>query len=470
MNAASLLERLSAHRTLGSVPKPELVWLATHGRLHHLDSGEVLTSKDKQVEGLHVVLDGHLAIHVDHGAGRRKIMEWRAGDVTGLLPYSRLVTPPGDVVALEPTDAVTVKRDDLPEMIRECHEVTAILVHVMLDRARQFTSSYLQDEKLVSLGKLAAGLAHELNNPASAIKRSAGALSASFVRVDEASRALGSVGLTSEQAATIENVRQACLVGVAPSVLSPLQQEEREDSIAVWLRNHRADTAAAEALAETDVTFDMLGQLATSLKGPALDAALDWIAAGCATRRMTFEIQQAASRIYELVGAIKGFTQMDRAGVPEPVNIREGLANTVVVLRAKAKGKSVALSMDVDEDLPRVNGFGGELNQVWANLIDNALDAVNEHGRVELFAQREGENVVVRVVDDGPGIPAEVRDRIFDPFFTTKPVGKGTGLGLDIVRRLVQRHNGQIELDSRPGRSEFRVTLPVGEAGTGGAG
>src|SRR6185295_4640617 len=240
-------------------------------------------------------------------------------------------------------------------------------------------------------------------------------------------------------------------------------QEDREDSIAEWLREHHADTAAAEALADTEVTLDLLDQLAALMNGQTLNTALVWIGARCATTRLTSEIQEAASRIYDLVGAIKGFTQMDRAAVPEPVDIGQGLANTLIVLRAKAKGKLVGLSMNVETDLPFVNGFGGELNQVWANLLDNALDAVGEGGRVELAANRELGAVVVRVIDNGPGVPAEVRDRIFDPFFTTNPVGQGTGLGLDIVRRLVQRHNGRIELDSSPGRTEFRVTLPVSE-------
>jgi signal transduction histidine kinase len=220
---------------------------------------------------------------------------------------------------------------------------------------------------------------------------------------------------------------------------------------------------AAEALAETNITFEKLEQLAASLKGEALTIAIQWIAAGCATQRLAGEIQEAASRISDLVAAIKGFTEMDRASVPEPVDIGRGLANTLTVLRAKAKTKAVGMIVNVDDALPPVRGFGGELNQVWANLIDNALDAVGQGGKVELKARREGASVVVRVIDNGGGIPADIRDRIFDPFFTTKPVGEGTGLGLDIARRLVQRHNGQIELESNPGRTEFRVTLPIAE-------
>ena len=461
MSTPTLVDRLSAHRILGALPKNEIEWVAMHGVLRRLDSGTVLTPKQGPVEGLHIVLSGHLSIYVDHGAGRRKIMEWRAGDVTGLMPYSRLVSPPGNVAAEEPSEVVTVYRADMAEMIRECEELTTILVHVMVDRARVFTSSYLHDEKLVSLGKLAAGLAHELNNPSSAIGRSAGELRAAFPGFDDASRSLGSAGLNPEQTAVLQKVREACLApGVRP-VLSPLEQEDREDAIAKWLRTHRANEAIAEGLADTDITFDLLDELARSMQGQLLNTALGWIATDCEIRRLTLEIQQASSRICELVSAVKGFTQMDRAAVPEPVNIVRGLTNTLAVLASKAKGKAVGVSVNLEKDLPAVHGFGGELNQVWSNLIDNALDAVDKGGQVEINARRERDRVAVRVIDNGPGIPDEIRDRIFDPFFTTKPVGQGTGLGLDIVRRLVQRHNGQIELESKPGRTEFCVTLPI---------
>src|SRR5215831_15069179 len=181
-----------------------------------MDSGIVLTPKQGPVEGLHIVLSGYLSIHVDHGAGRRKVMEWRDGDVTGLMPYSRLVAPPGDVVAEEPTEVVTVDRADMAEMIRECPELTARLVHIMLDRARHFTSSYLHDEKLVSLGKLAAGLAHEFNNPASAIARSASMLLESLGSMETASMKLAGSGLTPTQIATIERVRAECVASALP--------------------------------------------------------------------------------------------------------------------------------------------------------------------------------------------------------------------------------------------------------------
>jgi signal transduction histidine kinase len=186
--------------------------------------------------------------------------------------------------------------------------------------------------------------------------------------------------------------------------------------------------------------------------------------AGCATYQLASEIEAAASRIHNLVAAVKGFTYMDQATMPKPVDVGQGLSDTLAVLNAKARGKQVGVSLAVETDLPRIPGFGGELNQVWANLVDNALDAASGH--VSVAAGRQGPSVVVRVVDDGPGLPAEIRERIFDPFFTTKPVGQGTGLGLDIARRIVQKHQGSIEVDSRPGHTQFSVTLPI-DAGKG---
>jgi signal transduction histidine kinase len=462
VTAMDLIDRLAGHKTLGGAPREELAWLAAHGSLRQLDEGEVLTAKGEPVLGLFVVLSGRIAIYIDRGAGRHKLMEWRSGDVTGMLPYSRLVSPPGDSVAQERSEIFAIPREDLAGMIRECHELTSILVHKMLDRSKQFTSSALQDEKMVSLGKLSAGLAHELNNPVAAIERSAALLEDRLDEAEQATRELGASHLTDTQLAALDTVRSSCLVRV-PGVLSPIQQAEREDAITDWLEDHGVDGVVAGPLAETAVTLGALERVAAEINGPPLVAALRAVAAGCSVRVIASEIQEAATRISGLVMAIKGFTHMDQATVAEPVNLAGSLANTVAVLNSKARRKSVAVTVDVDPDLPRVRGFAGELNQIWANLIDNALDAVADSGRVDVTAHRDRQHIVVRIVDNGPGIPAEIRDRMFEPFFTTKPVGKGTGLGLDIVQRLVIHNDAEIEVDTAPGRTEFRVRLPLAD-------
>ncbi|MEI9969088.1 MAG: ATP-binding protein [Terracidiphilus sp.] len=463
-----LIDRLAEHKTLGAAPREELAWLAAHGKLHHLEAGDVLSHKGQPVDGLHIVLTGHVSLSVDRGSGPQKMIEWRGGEVSGLLPYSRLQTPPGDAVAEESSEILSIPREELQALTRECFVVTDTLVHAMLDRARLFTSGDLQNEKMISLGKLSAGLAHELNNPAAAIERSAALLEDRLEEAETATRALGVARLSDAQLAAVDAIRAACLAKAAQGVRSPIQQADREEAIQDWLADHGLDTANAENLADTPVTFEALDGLAATVQGPTLDAVLRWAAAGCSVRNLAAEIQDAAMRVSGLVMAIKGFTHMDQAMVAEPVDLGPSLGNTVTVLKAKAGQKSTAVQIELEAGLPRVHGFAGELNQVWGNLIDNALDAVADGGRVEVEAKRDGERVIVSVIDNGPGIPAAIRESIFDPFFTTKPMGQGTGLGLDIVRRLVRHNGGTIGVESRPGRTEFRVALPIADAGSEG--
>ncbi len=234
--------------------------------------------------------------------------------------------------------------------------------------------------------------------------------------------------------------------------------------MAEWLEAHGADDSAAEGLAETSVTVEALDALAEVLEGAALDAALDWVTAGCAVRTLAMENERAGSKISDLVSAMKRLTHMDGAPVPEPIDVERGLRDTLMVLGHKARDKSVSVKIDVAPELPRVVAVGGELEQVWMNVLDNALDAVDLGGHVSVTVKPEGHSLVVRVIDDGPGIPPEIQGRIFDPFFTTKAPGEGTGLGLEIARTHLRGRGGDVEFDSRPGRTEFRISLPLAEA------
>jgi len=461
MADASLVDRLAALPNLSGIPRAELEWLVAHGQLVARGAGAVIAPKGRPIEDLWVILSGRIVVYVDRGAGPRRVIEWRTGEVSGKLPFSRMGGPPGDNFFEVPGELLSVHEKHFPELMHRCPVFTAYTVHLMLDRARSFSASDLQDEKMVSLGRLAAGLAHELNNPASATLRGAKVLLTSLAEADAASRAVGAAGLPDELLTKVERVLAAAVAESDTVVRSPLQQADREDAIADWLVGHRSDPAHAAALADTAVTIESLDALAAEIPAGALDAALDWIATASATRSVATDIERAATRIYELVAAIKQFTYMDRRSEPESVEVEVGLRNTIRVLASKAKAKAASITLKVDPALPRVCANGGELNQVWLNLIDNALDAIPQSGSVFVHAGHELDRVVVRVADDGPGIPPDVVPRIFDPFFTTKPPGQGLGLGLEIARRLVRQYHGDITVQSRPGCTEFAVSLPA---------
>ena len=451
--------RLAQHRALGHAPPAEHAWLVARGIRIVYECGEIVTRKGEQAQHMIILFEGHIVIRANRGVGSHKIFEWKGGDVGGAMPYSRGASPPYDAIAEERTEVLGVDRECFAEMTRECPVVTAAVVHAMLDRARQFTSGDLRDEKLISLGKLSAGLAHELNNPASAVVRSSKLLLESLSGAEEASRILASAGLSEEQFAAIDRARAMCDAARGNAPRTPLERADREDELTDWLADHSATQEYAIPLADTGITPGALDLLAKTVEGEALEAALGWISSCVLVKSLANEIERAAERIHDLVQAVKGFSYMDHAPTTEPVDIRRGIADTLTMLGSKMRSKSVAIAVDIPDDVPRVYAVGAELNQVWMNLLDNAIDAVDSGGHVTVRAGRELGKVVVRVIDDGPGVPAEIRSRIFDPFFTTKGVGEGTGLGLDIVRRLLQRYDGDISLDSAPGHTEFQVRL-----------
>lgn len=469
MTPVDLGERLASLPTLSGIPPTELEWLGAHGRLEVFEAGSLMAAAGERIEHLWIILSGAVSVHRDTGAGPRRVIEWGPGEVTGRLPYSRMTVTQVDVHLDSTTETAQIDERHFPEMVHRCPEFTTYTVHMMLDRARSFKTTELQAEKLVSLGRLAAGLAHELNNPASATVRGAAVLREGLSETEAASRALVTSGLPEASLERLEAVRSACIEGQGRGVLSPLEQADREGELEDWLEDHDCDPDHAASLAETPVTLETLDELAGEIHREALATSIRWLAASCATHSVAAEIEGAARRIHELVAAVKRFTYMDNLASAESVDVAAGLRDTITVLAAKARAKGASIQLDVPPDLPPVRATGSELNQVWMNLIDNALDAIPESGHVEIGARRELDRVVVRVIDDGPGIPEDIAARIFDPFFTTKAPGQGTGLGLDIARKLVSRLRGEIDVDSRPGRTEFRVRLVADGGAQGGA-
>ena len=463
-----LVALLAAHRVTGVAPRAELEWVAARATLRPYTAGETIVARgasDDELKGLgcFIVVSGVISAFVDRGAGPKRVADWRAGDVTGFLPYSRVNAASTSGVGMEAGAFINLDRAHFPALVHECPVLTTELVHVMLDRARTFTSADLHDEKMISLGKLAAGLAHELNNPASAAARGAALLGDALGELVEASHARGAANLSSKQLEAIASVRSSCMQPGRGSE-SPLERADREDALIEWLERHGADRDTAPALVDIGATAPMLDTLLDTVGTDVLGVALRWIAAESLARALVSDVQKASARVHDLVGAVKRFTYMDRAAAIEPIDIAQGLRDTVSVLRSKAFTKEATLTLDTHSGLAPVLAVGGELNQVWSNLVDNALDAIDTGGTVTVTAATISGRVTVTVVDDGPGIPVELREKVFDPFFTTKPVGQGTGLGLDIARRITRRHNGEIGVLSERGRTEFRVSFPAAHA------
>ncbi len=281
MDQATLLARLEAHRSLVGVPKDQLAWLVNVGHEQILEPGVVLTPSTGPVKGLYIVLDGYLSIRVDRGSGPRIVMEWHGGDVTGMLPYSRIKGPPGDVVAEERTRVFVVPTEDLLRMIKECHELTAVFVHVMVDRARVFKTSELIDEKMSSLGRLAAGLAHELNNPASAVERSAKTLVAQLDAHDEATRRFCGLNLSDDQCLTIGGFH-----GRPGEALGPLELSDRHEAIDTWLGAHQVEGLDAGPLVAAGIAPDDLDALARMMPADKVGVVLAHVASAQSVRQL----------------------------------------------------------------------------------------------------------------------------------------------------------------------------------------
>jgi signal transduction histidine kinase len=459
MTPEELVDRLAALSVFAEVPPAELAWFVARSDYRTYDAGGIHGDTGEVVAEMFVVLSGRAGLYLSTTGGRRKILEAGVGSVLGILPYSRLKGAPGATIIEETAEVLAYHQDHFPELIRECPGLIAALVHSMIDRAREFRAVQLNDDRLHSLGRLASGLAHELNNPASAAARHARSLPTWLEEAERAARALAGAGLTPPQLETIDQVRTSC-TGTAPT-RTALEAADREEDIADWLGHHGLDRSAAEALAGSNVTVASLDRLAASVPDTALAVATRWVSSACAARAVSHHIETATTRIHSLVAAIKGFSFMDREGVLEDVDIARGLADTLAVLESKSRAKNVGVQLQTANDLPRVHGFGSELNQLWERLIDNAIDAAGREGQVDVTAGARGDSVIVRVSDTGPGIPEEIRTKIFDPFFTTKAVGSGTGLGLYFAKRVVQTHQGDLDFTTQTGRTVFRVRLPI---------
>jgi signal transduction histidine kinase len=335
------------------------------------------------------------------------------------------------------------------------------LVGILADRVRETTRSSQQREKLMALGKLSAGLAHELNNPASAVRNAAVNLKQTVVALRTASLHLDKRGIPQEQRVFLARMQCDWSSNHPPVALDSLERSDREEELGTWLEGRGIENARQLAPDLVDAGCDLptLRDLSQRFDGQTLGDVVTLLTASFTINRLVEQIVGGTAKMGQLVQAIKQYSYMDQSPEQE-IDIHEGLESTLIMFHYRLK-YGISVVRQYDRSLPRICANGGELNQVWTNLIDNAIDAMKGHGELVVRTAPEFGRVLVEIRDNGPGIPEEIQDRIFEPFFTTKPVGEGTGLGLDTVYRIVQQHHGEVRCESQPGRTSFQVRLPV---------
>jgi signal transduction histidine kinase len=444
------------------LPDDQLDWFISQTQELNLKAGDTYARQGDPADAMFVVLAGQLQGRAER-AGETFVFDLEPGDVTGVLPFSRMKQFTVSGRALSDSRVLRFPTSLFPELIQKMPVLTQRLVGLMSDRIRETTRLEQQRDRLASLGKLSAGLAHELNNPASAAKRAASQLRDILAKIGNASLELGRRDLTPTQKSEIEKLEASF---TQPDVVPPdaLTISDLEDQIDSLLRSHGQNDLwlLATGLARRNIQPQVVESLFAILDADTARAALVRIAASVEVASLLHEIESSTSRISDLVGAIKEYTYMDQAPV-QNVDVVKSLETTLTILNHKLK-RGVVVQRDYQRIPLLVNSFGSELNQVWTNLIDNAIDAMHGKGELRVRTYRDEGGVVVEIGDNGPGIPDAVQPHIFEPFFTTKGVGEGTGLGLDTVQRIVKKHRGNIRVSSKPGETHFQVWLPLAGA------
>ena len=438
----------------------QLQWFASKAEEIRLSPGQLFLHEGDPADALFVLLEGEVRGRRENGGGDSPGFVGRAGQVTGMLPFSRMTTFNLTARATAPTWLLRLPKEHFEEMLERIPELLPRLIGVLADRIRESSRAEQQRDKMSALGKLSAGLAHELNNPAAAAGRAAEGLREYMRELRSANKTLDNESLSCEERAALASLEETLLDRSAPA-LDALEQSDLEEELAAWLKRHNIGNASrlASGSVEAGVDRGALEKLGGKFRGEVLAHALARIVSSLGAERLTREIEASTGRISELVRAIKEYTYMDQAPEQE-VDVHRGIESTLTMLKFRLK-HGVDVKREFDPDLPRVFAHGSELNQVWTNVIDNAIDAMGGKGQLTIRTSKELDFVLVEIVDNGPGIPDAVKPHIFEPFFTTKGVGEGTGMGLDTVYRIVRAHRGEISVESRPGRTSFQVRLPL---------
>ncbi len=456
------IEFLRRVTLFADLPEADLEALYRRAEPVTLEAGEWLIHEGDMGDALFAVLEGAIEITKQSDKHEVVLATRGPGEVIGEMALLDQTPRTASARTTQTTRVLKIGKEAFKQVLAASPTAALALLHTANTRLRSTEALLRQSEKMAALGTLAAGLAHELNNPAAAVQRSSSQLRETAAEWQHLTQQLDGLDLDPGQHEAAHTLRSEMFARVAaPPRLDPLTRSDQEGELQGWLESQGVDRAWELAPTLVAVGFDAptLKGLTQAIARPHLPVVARWLTASCLLYTLMDEVHTGAERIAEIVRAVKAYAYLDQAPV-QLVDVHEGLDNTLVILRHKLKA-GITVTRDYAPDLPRVEAYGSELNQVWTNLIDNAVDAMKGQGQISLRTSAQDKHIVVEITDDGPGIPPEIQPRIFDPFFTTKPPGSGTGLGLHIAYNIVQRHGGQIRVTSQPGATRFEVTLPV---------
>jgi signal transduction histidine kinase len=411
----------------------------------------------------YVLLDGELQVLKKVGDQETLLLTHRPGAFFGEVPLLLGTSIVASAQAVGEARLYRLAEGPFWQMLSSCPTIARGILQTMAGRVQGLEAVAQGRERLVALGTMSAGIAHELNNPAAASRRAASQLREALLEMQSRSCQLHKQPLSPEQTEFLAALQREAMDRCSSSrlPLDPLEQSDREEEWEQWLTAHGIGDGwkLAPALVAARLDSGWREDLAARLPAAALGITIGWIEATLTVSALLDQVEQGTARISDLVKAVKAYSFRDQTSRQE-IDVHEGLESTLTMLGHKLKG--ITVTREYDRSLPRIDAYGGELNQVWTNLIDNAADAVNGQGRIEIRTARENNHVRVEIVDNGPGIPAEVQAHLFEPFFTTKEIGKGTGLGLATSYRIVMmQHKGDIHVTSKPGETRFAVRLPI---------
>jgi signal transduction histidine kinase len=429
-----------------------------------LEKGDYVKKAGDSPDGFYVVIEGQIEWTSEVRGQDVFVQSLGPGEFWGQELLLTGKPYPVSGRAVTPVRLYAIETDDFWRMLSDCPSILRKLMALVVERFGNLGEAEQQHAKLISLGTMAAGLAHELNNPAAAVGRSAHEAREIFRESSAKAIRLGTLDMSPEERLVVAGLPEEVVARAENTgELDSLERSDLEDEVALWLEDRGVEEAweVSPTLVAAGLDVTWLDELEGRLPGGYAGDVVTWLASEVAGDELLREIGYASIRISELVGAVKSYSYMDKTASKE-VDVHAGLNNTLIMLGHKLKKGDIEVVRDYEKNLPPVCGHGGELNQVWTNLIDNAIDAVDGHGRITVRTASENGRVLIEIADDGPGIPNEVREKIFEPFYTTKDVGKGTGLGLDISHRVVvEDHKGDIRVLSEPGDTRFQVRLPI---------